>query len=452
MVRRNRSGSGTLLSLHASPLLATAEQWKARPRGWKYLAGGSFPGNLEWTVAETLELECGAGVSGMAPEEWDALVDPDDPFLEHGFLRALEKSGSVGGRSGWLPRFVFARQGQGGPLVGAVPLYLKAHSYGEFVFDWSWAAAAQRSGISYYPKLVAAAPFTPVTGPRLLVHPERQDDAARIRTALIQGMRQTARSTGASSIHVLFCREDEVAALAAEGFAARLGLQFHWRNREPAPYASFDDFLSAFRSRNRKQVRKERAVASSHGLELATRTGSELDDADWTALEDFYAANIDKHDGARYLTPAFFREIRASLAHRVVATLAYRDGLPVAGTLNFERGKHLYGRYWGCLEEREMLHFELCYYRLIERAIERGQTRFEAGAQGEHKLKRGLDPAPTHSAHLILHPGLHAAISRFVEAEAEAMERQIEEYRTLSPYSRAGAEAGVTKSDEPGSD
>jgi predicted N-acyltransferase len=399
-------------------------------------------------VAETLELECGAGVSEIAAEEWDALGDPDDPFLEHGFLRALERSGSVGGRSGWLPRFVFARRA--GRLVGAVPLYLKAHSYGEFVFDWSWAAAAQRSGIAYYPKLVAAAPFTPVTGPRLLVHPEHTADTPRIRAALIRGMRETARACGASSIHVLFCRQDELAALQAAGFAARLGMQFHWHNREPRPYAGFDDFLSAFRSRNRKQVRKERAVATSHGLQLATRTGSELDDADWAALEDFYAANIDKHDGARYLTPAFFQEIRKHLAHRVVATLAYRDGVPVAGTLNFERGKHLYGRYWGCLEEREMLHFELCYYRLIERAVERGQTRFEAGAQGEHKLKRGLDPAPTHSAHLLLHPGLHEAISRFVAAEAEAVERQIAEYLTLSPYARnTPAAADPTASPKP---
>ena len=390
-------------------------------------------------MAGTLELDFAAGVSEISAQEWDALVDPDDPFLEHGFLRALEASGSVGGASGWAPRFVLARQA--GRLVGAVPLYLKAHSYGEFVFDWSWAAAAQRSGVRYYPKLVAAVPFTPVTGQRLLVHGELVgEQAARVRSALVGGMKETARASGASSIHVLFCRADEVAALADAGFAPRLGMQFHWRNREERPYTSFDDFLTAFRSRNRKQVRKERTVAAGHGLRLETRTGAQLGDAEWAALEDFYAANADKHGGAQYLTPRFFGEIRRHFAHRVVATFAYRDQVPVAGTLNFERGRHLYGRYWGCLEEREMLHFELCYYRLIQRAVEQGQTLFEAGAQGEHKLKRGLSPALTYSAHLLLHPGLHSAIARFVAAEAEAVERQVAEYQSLSPYSATGGE------------
>jgi predicted N-acyltransferase len=247
---------------------------------------------------------------------------------------------------------------------------------------------------------------------------------------------------------VLFCRDDEFAALEQAGFAARLGLQFHWTNRQPGRYANFDDFLSAFRSRNRKQVRKERAVAASHGLELVTRPGTELSDADWAALETFYEANIDRHGGARYLTPAFFQELRRHFAHRVVASLAYRPGegrrqaRPVAGTLNFERGRHLYGRYWGCVEQQEMLHFELCYYQLIDRAITRGYTRFEAGAQGEHKLKRGLEPTLTFSAHWIADRGLSAAVGRFLQAERAAAQQELREYQQLSPYARTGPEPG----------
>jgi predicted N-acyltransferase len=386
-------------------------------------------------------------VADVPAAEWDALVDANDPFLEHGFLLALERSGSVGRGTGWLPRFVLVHEDTGTKrLVGAVPLYLKSHSYGEFVFDWAWAAAAARAGIEYYPKLVAAVPFTPVTGQRLLSHPEV--DRQLVLSLLIRGLRETAERSGASSIHVLFCRDDEFAALEQAGFAARLGLQFHWTNRQPEPYASFDDFLSAFRSRNRKQVRKERVVAAGHGLELVTRPGTELGDADWAALEAFYETNVDRHGGARYLTPAFFQEIRRHLPHRVVASLAYRPGdarhhaRPVAGTLNFERGRHLYGRYWGCLEQQEMLHFELCYYQLIDRAITRGYTRFEAGAQGEHKLKRGLEPTLTSSAHWIADRGLSAAVGRFLQAERAAAQQELNEYQQLSPYARTGPESG----------
>ena len=397
--------------------------------------------------AASLRLSLARSLNAVDAAAWDALVDENDPFLEHVFLSALERSRSVGGKSGWIPSYLLAHEtaqhgekavGQetsAGVLVGAVPLFLKLHSYGEFVFDWSWASSAQRSGIAYYPKLVAAAPFTPVTGRRLLVRPDR--DPAPIEQALIDGLRWAADELGASSVHVLFCTLHERELLAAHEYCPRLSMQFHWQNRTPEPYRDFEDFLSVFRSRNRKQVRHERVIAAGHGLRLETRGGAELGDTEWAALEAFYEANIDKHDGARYLTPAFFVELRTHLAHRVIATLAYDGDRPVAGTLNFERGHHIYGRYWGTLVEREMLHFELCYYRLIERAIERGHTRFEAGAQGEHKLKRGLDPAPTYSAHWIRHPGLRTAITRFVEAEAVALEAEIAGYKDLSPYSRA---------------
>ncbi len=381
-------------------------------------------------------------LADVPADEWDALVDANDPFLAYAFLTALERSGSVGGDSGWDPVYLLAHARMGGAelLVGAVPLFLKMHSYGEFVFDWGWASSAHRSGIEYYPKLVAAAPLTPATGRRLLVRPDCEPGP--IERALVQGMVAAAHKLRASSVHVLFCTQAEQELLATHGFSARLGMQFHWENRAGNAYRDFDDFLGAFRSRNRKQVRHERAIAQGHGLRLELRTGPELSAADWESLEGFYEANIEKHDGARYLTAGFFQELqkRSELSQNVVATLAYDpSGRPVAGALNFERGRHIFGRYWGCIEEHPMLHFELCYYRLIERAIERGHTHFEAGAQGEHKLKRGLDPAPTYSAHLIRHPGLAGGVARFCAAEAEAVRSQIAGYRDLSPYARTPA-------------
>ena len=389
----------------------------------------------------TLKVSFPEGVAAIEASAWDALVSADDPFAEHGFLAALERSGSVGRGTGWLPRFVLVEDDKG--PVGAAPTYLKRHSYGEFVFDWAWAAGAQRAGLRYYPKLVVAIPFTPVTGHRLLVRPDA--DAHIVRTALVEGLARVADETGASSVHVLFCPAEEARFLENAGYTPRLGMQFHWENRAPAPYRDFEDFVGAFRSRNRKQVRRERAIAAGHGLRLETKDGPDLSDAEWEALQGFYLANADKHGSECYLTPAFFQEIRANFAHRVVASVAYKGEVLVAGTLNFERGRHLYGRYWGCSQEWDMLHFELCYYQLIERAVRRGHARFEAGAQGEHKLKRGLDAAPTHSAHLIRHSGLGAAIAQFCAAEAEAMAEQIRQYQSLSPYTRTShRESGQT--------
>ncbi len=392
-------------------------------------------------------LVAGASLRDVPAPDWNALVEPDEPFLEHAFLLALETSGSVGSARGWTPHFVLAydhdgnRDGDARRLVGAVPLYLKTDSYGEFIFDWSWANAALRGGIPYYPKLVAAVPFTPASGRRLLLAPGV--DAAAVRGALIEGVARAADDTGASSVHFLFCTEDEKNALAAAAYHPRLSMQFHWTNRAPAPYESFDDYLGDFRSENRKQVRKERARAAGHGLDLRTVAGSDLTIAEWASLRTLYLANVVKHDGTAYLTARFFDIIRETFAHRLVATLASRGGGGdvVAGTVNFEKGRHLYGRYWGCLEENADLHFELCYYRLIERAIERGYTRFEAGAQGEHKLKRGLLPAFTHSAHWIRRPGLSRAIAGFVADEAAAVTDRARAYSAHSPFRSGRAEA-----------
>ncbi len=382
----------------------------------------------------------------MPAQEWDTLVGDDDPFLEHAFLSALEVSESVGAAAGCVPRLVLVRDA--GRLVGAVPLYLKVHSYGEFIFDWAWANAAERAGIRYYPKLVAAVPFTPATGRRLMVAPDA--DGPLITTALLRGVRAIADSERVSSVHFLFCTERESQVLASDrstGYAPRLSMQFHWENRRERPYESFDDYLSTFRSRNRKQVRKERVAAAGHGLTFRTATGAELDADDWAALQRFYATNVARHGGIEYLQPAFFEIIRETLGHRLVATLAYRGARAVAGTINFEKGAHLYGRYWGCLEEYEMLHFELCYYRLIERAIERRYTRFEAGAQGEHKLKRGLLPTLTHSAHWIRHPRLSEAIGNFIAAEADEIKQRTALYATHSPF-RTEAESELAEESE----
>ena len=366
-----------------------------------------------------------------------------DPFLEHAFLAALEASGSVGPRAGCLPRLVIARDG--GRLVGAVPLYLKTNSYGEFIFDWGWANAAHRSGIRYYPKLVAAIPFTPVTGYRLPVDRTLPTlpgaDAAAVTAELVRGVRRLADDERVSSVHFLFCTDAEKGKLAAAGYLPRLSMQFHWHNRDGRPFESFDDYLTTFRSRNRKQVRKERQTAAAHGLTFRTATGAELGPDDWKALREFYVTNVERHGGMTYLSEQFFEIARATLSHRLVTTLAYRGGEPVAGTINFEKGPHLYGRYWGCLADYQMLHFELCYYRLIERAIERRCTLFEAGAQGEHKLKRGLVPAFTHSAHWIRDPGLSGAIASFIEREAVAVAEETRFYDQHSPF-RAEASPG----------
>jgi predicted N-acyltransferase len=372
---------------------------------------------------------------------WDALAGDDDPFLEHAFLATLEASGSVGERAGCVPRLVLAREGgPDGRLLGAVPLYLKTNSHGEFIFDWGWADAAQRAGLRYYPKLVAAIPFTPATGRRLPLLPavDTGDPAlpsrAQVVAALLGGVREVAEQERASSVHFLFCTDEEKAVLAGRGYLPRLSMQFHWKNRAGRPFESFDDYLATFRSRNRKEVRKERQRAAAHGLTFRVATGAELEPADWEALHRFYVTNVRRHHGIAYLRPAFFEIAREALAHRLVATLAYRGREAVAGTVNFEKGRHLYGRYWGCLDDYEMLHFELCYYQLIERAITRGCTRFEAGAQGEHKLKRGLGPAYTHSAHWIRDARLGAAIASYVAREAEAVEEAIKEYAQHTPF------------------
>ena len=368
----------------------------------------------------------------VSPEAWDQLAGKHNPFLEHAFLHLLEESGSVGHGTGWEPRHVLAHD-EGGILVGAIPLYRKLHSYGEYIFDWAWADASHRAGIAYYPKLVAAVPFTPATGDRILL--ADSVPGAGVVDALLSKVREVADSTGASSTHVLFCTGQEEAMLSQRGeFLPRLSYQFHWEN---PGFRDFEDYLSAFRSGPRKQIRKERRGALSHGFALRTLRGTQLNDQQWASLYGFYRSTVGMRGGMAYLTPAFFQGLRERLAHRVVVSFAMKGELPVAAALAFQKGSHLYGRYWGAAADLEFLHFELCYYQLIDFAIDKGLTRFEAGAQGEHKLKRGFLPSATHSVHWIRHPELAAAVADFLPRERAALDEHMAFLTTQGPFPRS---------------
>jgi predicted N-acyltransferase len=363
---------------------------------------------------------------------WDALAGDDDPFIEHAFLLALEQSGSVGGRSGWVPLHVTVHEGA--RLVGALPLYVKLHGYGEYIFDWRWSASAERAGLRYYPKLVSMVPFTPATGRRVLWAGDC--DHAAIVGALLEGVASAREELSASSVHLLFLNEEERAAIAAHPeFMPRASMQFHWHNQG---YASFDEYLSHFRSALRKQVRRERKQVAGSGLEVRVVPGPELRPEEWRALFSFYIDTCQKRGSGPYLTRAFFEQIARTHAQRVLAVLAYRAGRPVAGTFNFQKGNALYGRYWGCSEDYPSLHFECCYYRLLEHAIERGLARFEAGAQGEHKLRRGLMPALIHSAHQVEHPGLRRAIAQDLARESEWVRSEMADLAMHGPFKRDG--------------
>jgi uncharacterized protein len=377
-----------------------------------------------------LEVELSRDIGVVAAADWDALTGQDDPFIEHAFLHALEESGSVGGESGWKPTHVLVRDG--GRLVGGLPLYVKQHSYGEYIFDWAWAAAAERAGLRYYPKLVSMVPFTPATGRHVLFAADA--DRAAVTRALLQGVGEAAARVSASSVHFMFLDPAERDQLLARAeLMPRETLQYHWHNDG---YTSFDDYLARFRSALRKQVRHERRDAAASGLELRLLPGPELGEREWQALYAFYRDTCHKRGSGPYLTRRFFELIRANHAQRVLAVLALRGTTPVAGTLSFQKGKHLYGRYWGCVEDYPALHFECCYYQLIEHAIVHGLTRFEAGAQGAHKLRRGLLPATIHSLHEMAHPGLRAALADYLPREIAAHRRELLELAEHGPFKR----------------
>ncbi len=369
-------------------------------------------------------------LAGIAAASWDACAGTDNPFVSHAFLQALEESGSATRETGWLPQHL-ALEDAAGKLIGAVPMYLKGHSYGEYVFDHGWASAYQRAGGRYYPKLQTAVPFTPVTGPRLLLHPQAPADAADY---LIAAMVEVAKQRKVSSLHVTFPTAPEWERLGQAGFLQRLGRQFHWENEN---YGSFDAFLEALSSRKRKQIRRERRDSLEGGIEIETLTGGALETRHWDAFYRFYISTSDRKWGSAYLTREFFDLLGARLADKVVLIMAKKNGRYVAGALNLLGNDTLYGRNWGCIGDYPFLHFEVCYYRAIDFAIAHGLKRVEAGAQGQHKIQRGYLPSPTYSAHWIRDPGFERAVAEFCARERRAIENEMEELEEeLSPFKR----------------
>jgi hypothetical protein len=367
-------------------------------------------------------------IAGIDAADWDACAGQDNPFVGHAFLSTLEDSGSVGAESGWQPVHLVMR-GEGGRLDGAVPLYLKSHSHGEYVFDHGWAQAWEHAGGRYYPKLQAAVPFTPVPGPRLLARPGA--DTATTRWRLIEGLIGFAERLAVSSLHVTFPTREEWDLMGEAGFLKRLGTQFHWENRG---YRDFDDFLAALSSRKRKVIRKERAEVAATGIRLRTLSGDEIRPRHWDAFFRFYIDTGSRKWGSPYLTREFFHLLGERLGDRVVLVLAEADGKPVAGALNLRGQDALYGRNWGAMVDAKFLHFEACYYQAIEYAIAQGLARVEAGAQGPHKIARGYLPVPTYSAHWIAHPGFRRAVADAVEVERREVEHEAAELATLTPY------------------
>jgi predicted N-acyltransferase len=372
-----------------------------------------------------LTARIGEGVRSFDAAEWDACAGPDNPFVSHAFLSALEESGSATAQRGWQP-VPIAIDGPDGRLAAVMPAYAKSHSQGEYVFDHAWADAWQRAGGDYYPKLQIAVPFTPVPGPRLLA----RDPAYA--AALIGAAEALVAQHGLSSAHATFIADADRAMFEAAGWLLRSDRQFHWSNDG---YATFDDFLGALASRKRKAIRKERAAAVE-GLTIEHVSGAALTEAHWDAFWHFYQDTGARKWGRPYLSRRFFSLLGERMADRVLLILAYRNGRPIAGALNLIGSDTLYGRYWGATEEVPFLHFELCYYQAIDAAIARGLGRVEAGAQGGHKLARGYVPVATWSAHFIPDPGFRAAVADYLAAERRAVEHDIEALIEMAPFKR----------------
>jgi predicted N-acyltransferase len=372
-------------------------------------------------------------LSQIPAAQWDACAAGGaaraEPFVSHAFLSALEETGCVCAKTGWLPQHLVLDGPDGVPLAVA-PAYLKGHSRGEYVFDQGWADAFHRSGGQYYPKIQVAAPFTPVTGRRLLL---RDPGDAMARPALAAGLKELARLREASSAHVTFATEGEWESLAAQGFLQRTDRQFHWTN---AGYGSYDDFLGALASRKRKALKKERREALEGGIEIEWLTGAGLTTAAWDAFFAFYMDTGARKWGSPYLNRAFFTRAAEQLADQILLVMVKRAGHYIAGALNFIGADTLYGRYWGAIEEHPFLHFEVCYHQAIDFAIARGLKVVEAGAQGEHKLARGYLPTTTYSAHYIAHPGLRAAVAQYLEHERTVVAEDAAVLTDLGPFRR----------------
>ena len=374
-----------------------------------------------------LVVQLAHAVGAFTADEWDALHDSGNPFVSHAFLTAMEDSGSVGGRSGWQPAPLVII-GADGALAAALPAYRKGHSQGEYVFDHAWADAWHRAGGSYYPKVQIAAPFTPATGPRILTR------NSALALPLLQAVEALCEQQGFSSAHATFIEPAQMPLFEAAGWLPRSDIQFHFENRG---YAGFEDFLATLSSAKRKNLRKERAAAQA-GVEIRALSGDELNEAHWDVFWRFYQDTGARKWGRPYLTRAAFSLLGERMADRILLVLAYCDGVPIAGALNFIGRDALYGRYWGASVDKPFLHFELCYYQAIDAAIARGLSRVEAGAQGSHKLARGYEPVKTWSAHHIVHPGFRAAIADFLEQERAGVTTEQQWLGERTPFRKDG--------------
>ena len=367
-------------------------------------------------------------LSDIPAGEWDHLLNNDQPFVSHAFLNALEQHGCLGNEVGWIPNHFILRD-SAGKLVAASPAYIKTNSFGEFVFDWSWASAYEQRKMPYYPKLVSAVPFTPVTGQRLLFSPSVDLSSARI--ALIQGMLDFTQNQGLSGMHVLFPSESDLDPLVGNRMLSRLDFQYHWQN---IGYADFEHFVSFFRSRKRKKVRRERNSVREAGITTRVLHGDQIDDELWDTLFPFYQHTFLKKNNYPALTLDFFKTISSILGWRLVVIIAEHKDQIIATAINFRDQQRLYGRYWGCQQNIDNLHFEVCFYRGIDYCIEEGLDYFEPGAQGEHKISRGFLPRETWSTHWIADEQFRVAIQNFLQREKMAMQHYRLELDNLSPF------------------
>jgi len=354
--------------------------------------------------------------------QWNALADDDNPFIQYDFLRALEQHHCLK-NWGWQPRHILIHDDD--ILVGACPAYLKHNSYGEFVFDWAWADAYQRNDLDYYPKLVSSIPYTPARGPRLLA---RNNDK-EIKAQLIQGALNIVERMNLSSAHWLFCEQDDIAVLKDKNMMIRFDYQFHWQNQN---YESFDHFLEQLNSKKRKNIKRERRIVAEKNIHITVKQGKELSNEEWKILYQFYQITFMKKSGTATLTLEFFQ----AMAHKLIAIFAQHENKIVAGAICFQGKNTLYGRHWGCYEDYDSLHFEVCYYTGIEYCIHHKLNYFEPGAQGEHKLARGFLPVKTQSAHYIADEGFRDAIGDFLQREKRAMLDYGQELNTASPFKK----------------
>ena len=389
------------------------------------------------TATERPTLARLSSLDEIAAAEWNALAG-DDAFLCHEFLAALEHAGCVGQGTAWEPCHLVARSGSG-RLVGALPLYVKHDSRGEFVFDWSWADAYERAGMDYYPKLVSSVPFTPATGARLLIAPDGATNGTAER--LVDAAVGLAEEAGVSSLHVLFPTEPEQSFLSERGFLTRKGCQFHWSNRG---YSDFDDFLGRFSSAKRKKVRRERRRIREADIRFEHLHGDEPSADDFDAVFEFYSRTFHRRGRAPYLNRAFFDEIAATMPEKLLIVLARYQAMPIATAICFRGRDTLYGRYWGSMADFHSLHFEACYYQGIEYCIREGLASFEPGTQGEHKISRGFSPTATWSCHWLSEPGFHRAVEDFLAREQTHVDTYMEYLDGRVPYRRGEAEDRCT--------